>query len=325
MSADLLRRAGTTARGQFAVHLTPEDAGWAYSGLRILELPAGGRQQLDTGDEEVLVLPLAGACTVEVDGRTYRLRGRRDVFTAVTDHLTLPTGTTATITSADGGRFALPSARTDTQLPVTYHPASAVGVELRGAGACSRQVNAYQMGYQSGGGVGRVLVCEVLTPGGNWSSYPPHKHDEHSEVERELEEIYYFEVRPGPAGPGIAFHRTYGTPQRPVELTEEVRTGDVVLTPHGYHGPSMAAPGYDLYYLNVMAGPAPDHRWLATDDPRHQWVRDTWPAQPVDPRLPMTAPADDGAPAAAPADATDTPPADDGDSAAAPPDREEHP
>ena len=336
MSEDLLRRCGTTASGQFAVHLTPEDAGWAFSGLRVLELPAGGRQQLDTGDEEFLVLPLAGACTVEVDGRTYRLRGRRDVFTAVTDHLTLPIGTSATITSADGGRFALPSARTDTQLPVTYHPASAVGVELRGAGSCSRQVNAYQMGYQSrgegdgegegegNGGVDRVLVCEVLTPGGNWSSYPPHKHDEHSDVERELEEIYYFEVRPGPGGPGFAFHRTYGTAPRPVELTAEARTGDVVLTPHGYHGPSMAAPGYDLYYLNVMAGPAPDRRWMVTDDPHHHWVRDTWPGQPVDPRLPMTVPADD-APAVAP-QADDAPPADDdGTTDAAAAHREEHP
>lgn len=151
----------------------------------------------------------------------------------------------------------------------------------------------------------RLLVCEVLTPGGNWSSYPPHKHDEHSEDERELEEIYLFDVRPGPHGPGFGFHRTYGTADRPVDLTAEVRAGDVVLTPHGYHGPSMAAPGYDLYYLNVMAGPAEDRTWLMTDDPRHGWVRGTWADQALDPRLPMTQPLDQ--PADQPADRSPAP------------------
>ena len=151
--------------------------------------------------------------------------------------------------------------------------------------------------------VDHLLVCEVVTPGGNWSSYPPHKHDEHGDDERVLEEIYYFEVADGPSGPGVGYHRTYGTPDRPIEVFTEVRTGDTALVPHGFHGPCMAAPGYDLYYLNVMAGPAEDGRWLATDDPAVAWVRDTWPAQAVDPRLPVPAPehpthdgADDDAP-----------------------------
>jgi 5-deoxy-glucuronate isomerase len=170
---------------------------------------------------------------------------------------------------------------------VAYRRADQVRVELRGAGRCSRQVNNYALGTDLA--THRLLVCEVLTPGGNWSSYPPHKHDEHSADERELEEIYLFEVRSGPAGPGFAFHRTYGTADRPLDLTAEVLSGDVVLTPHGYHGPSMAAPGYDLHYLNVMAGPAEDRTWLMTDDPRHAWVRATWEGQGPDPRLPMTA------------------------------------
>ncbi len=97
----------------------------------------------------------------------------------------------------------------------------------------------------------RIIACEVLTPGGNWSSYPPHKHDEDRDGESVLEEIYYFEVANG--GPG--YQRVYGTPERPIDVTTEVRTGEIVLVPHGWHGPSMAAPGYDLYYLNVMAGP----------------------------------------------------------------------
>ena len=105
-----------------------------------------------------------------------------------------------------------------------------------------------------------------------------------------LEEIYYFEVAPGPVGAGTAYQRVYGEPDRPVDVLAEVRSGDVVLIPHGWHGPSMAAPGYDLYYLNVMAGPG-DRAWRFRDDPAHAWIRDTWADKAMDPRLPMSAPA----------------------------------
>jgi 5-deoxy-glucuronate isomerase len=129
-----------------------------------------------------------------------------------------------------------------------------------------------------------LLVCEVVTPSGNWSSYPPHKHDTAGPGEAPLEEVYYFEVADGPGGPGFAYQQVYGTEDRPIELLARVGTGDVVLVPHGYHGPSMAPPGYDLYYLNVMAGPL-GRQWLACDDPRHAWIRDTWEDQYVDQRL----------------------------------------
>ncbi len=120
----------------------------------------------------------------------------------------------------------------------------------------------------------RLIAVEVLTPGGNWSSYPPHKHDEETGDESQLEEIYYFEV----AGDGPAYQRVYGSgPGREIDVCAEVGTGDVVLIPYGYHGPSMAAPGYHLYYLNVMAGPG-ERIWRFCDDPAHAWVRATWPA-----------------------------------------------
>ena len=133
-----------------------------------------------------------------------------------------------------------------------------------------------------------------MTPSGNWSSYPPHKHDEHREgTESELEEIYYFQVRPEAGHPAletadpIGYQRVYASGGREIDVLAEVRSGDVVLVPHGWHGPSMAAPGYDLYYLNVMAGPGPERAWLICDDPAHGWVRETWATQTVDPRLPM--------------------------------------
>ena len=110
----------------------------------------------------------------------------------------------------------------------------------------------------------------MLTPAGNWSSYPPHKHDEDRPGETELEEIYY--VRGRPRG-GMAATSGCTAPDRPIDVLAEVRTGDIVLIPHGWHGPSMAAPGYDLYYLNVMAGPGAERAWRICDDPAHGWVR----------------------------------------------------
>ncbi len=95
-------------------------------------------------------------------------------------------------------------------------------------------------------------------------------------------------MAPGPHGPGFAWQRVYGTPERPIEVSEEVRSGDVVVIPHGWHGPSAAAPGYDLYYLNVMAGPGEDRAWLISDDPVHGWVRSTWAPEDLDPRLPLS-------------------------------------
>ena len=106
------------------------------------------------------------------------------------------------------------------------------------------------------------------------------------DTETELEEIYHYIVTDGPAGPGLAYQHIYGTADRPIDLLTTVATGDTVLVPHGWHGPAMAAPGYDLYYLNVMAGPG-ERAWRAPDDPSHTWVRETWGDQGIDPRLPF--------------------------------------
>ena len=158
-------------------------------------------------------------------------------------------------------------------------------VELRGAGSASRQVNNFctPEAFEADA----LIACEVLTPGGNWSSYPPHKHDEATDGESVLEEIYYFEVADGPAGAGLGYQRVYGHGEREIDVLAEVRSGDVVLIPYGWHGPSMAVPGYDLYYLNVMAGPGEERAWRICDDPAHAWVRETWADQSIDPRLPF--------------------------------------
>lgn len=273
----------STADGRYDTVVTPESAGWGYSGLKVLALEPSGTATFATGDAEALVLPLSGSCTVTCDGQTFEVQGRRNVFSRVTDFVYVPRDATVTVTSGSGGRFALPSAKCERRLPARYGPAEAVPVELRGSGQASRQVNNFctPETFEAD----KLIACEVITPGGNWSSFPPHKHDEEKEGEAELEEIYYFEVS-DPAG--FAWQRVYGTPDRPIEVSEEVRSGDVVVIPHGWHGPSAAAPGYDLYYLNVMAGPGQDRAWLISDDPAHGWVRSTWAPEDLDPRLPLS-------------------------------------
>jgi 5-deoxy-glucuronate isomerase len=277
----LFLRQGTTPDGPFSLAVTPEQAGWAYSGLRVLDLAPGQSHTWNTGEDEILVLPLSGSATVTCDNQVFELQGRRSVFSRVTDFCYAPRDAAVTVTSQDGGSFAIPSARCTRRLEPRYGPAENVPVELRGAGQASRQVNNFcsPEAFEAD----KLIAVEVLTPGGNWSSYPPHKHDEtRPGTEAELEEIYYFESQ------GLAYQRVYGTENRPIEVLAEVGTGDVVLIPHGWHGPSIAAPGYHLYYLNVMAGPEPERAWRFCDDPAHAWIRDTWDGQPVDPRLPLT-------------------------------------
>lgn len=282
--------AGTAAAGPYELVVTPASAGWDHSSLRVLELAPGGSQTLATGEEELVVVPLSGSARVECDGEGVDLQGRAGVFAGPTDFAYVPRDADVTVSSGSGGRFALAGARAGRRLPFRYGPVADVPVELRGAGRSSRQVHNFATAdvFEADA----VIACEVITPAGNWSSYPPHKHDEASDVESELEEIYYFEVAPGPGGErGLAYHRVYGTPERPIDVLAEVRDRDVVLVPHGWHGPSIASPGHHLYYLNVMAGPGQERAWRIVDDPEHAWVRGSWTEQDVDPRLPLHAPA----------------------------------
>ncbi len=283
-TAQLYRPAGTLVEGGWSVVLTPETAGWRYSGLRAATLAPGGSIAFDSAADEVIVLPLAGAFGVTVDGAGFDLIGRADVWSGPSDFLYAPPGSAIEVDSAGGGRFAVATARAKRRFPARYTPASDVAVEMRGAGASSREVRNFAAAHRFE--ADRVIAVEVLSPGGNWGSYPPHKHDEVRADETELEEIYHYVVADGPGGPGLAYQHVYGTPDRPIDLLTTVGTGDVVLVPHGWHGPAMAAPGYDLYYLNVMAGPG-ERAWRACDDPSHAWVREAWTEEALDPRLPF--------------------------------------
>ncbi|MCT2546454.1 MULTISPECIES: 5-deoxy-glucuronate isomerase [Streptomyces] len=275
-------KAGSTANGSYTLDIGPERAGWDRSSLRVLELAPGGVHTLVTGGSEWIVLPLTGGCTVHSSGEIFELLGRESVFSGVSDFAYVPRDAHAQIASGAGGRFALAGAKCERRLPARYGPAPEVPVELRGSGNCSRQVNNFAAADTFE--CDRLIAVEVLTPGGNWSSYPPHKHDEHRPgAESVLEEIYYFEVEHD----GLGYHRVSPSRTGGTDVLAEVSSGDAVLIPDGWHGPSIAPPGRTLYYLNVMAGPGEQREWLISDHPDHGWIRDTWPAQPVDPRLPF--------------------------------------
>ncbi len=284
MDSQYLLRSGAAVSGPYEVDVTPESAGWGYSSLRIISLEPEGSQRFDTDADEVIVLPLSGAVAVEVDDARCELDGRSSVFAGPTDLAYVGAGKAVTLRSAAGGRFALCGARSRSTLPLRYLAASQVPVELRGAGQSSRQVRNF--GTPDSLEAAKIIACEVITPAGNWSSYPAHKHDEASESESELEEIYYFEIAAGPDGqPGFGFMRTSSSPDHDIEVLEEIHDRDTVLVPYGWHGPCVAAPGFDMYYLNVMAGPGSERAWKISDHPDQAWVRGTWESQPVDSRL----------------------------------------
>ncbi|MGW4742972.1 5-deoxy-glucuronate isomerase [Nocardia xishanensis] len=286
----LHRPAGTLADGRDPIRLTAEDAGWRYTGLRVIAVAPGETRTLATGEYEAFVLPLSGSCVVRADGIVLELAGRASVFDRVTDFAYVPRDAEAEISSADGALLAMPMAKCTRRLVPRYGPAEDVPIEIRGAGRATRQVTNFGVP-----GVwehaDKLNACEVITPDGNWSSYPPHKHDAASECEVVNEEIYYFRIagRDGftPSCEGFGLHRTY-TADGAVDENAAVRDGDVFLIPRGYHGPCVAAPGYPMYYLNVLAGPAPERSMAFCDDPAHAWVRDGWAGEPTDPRCPVT-------------------------------------
>jgi 5-deoxy-glucuronate isomerase len=204
------------------------------------------------------------------------------VFSGPTDFAYVGRDSGFRVVSASGARVALCGARARRRLPFRYGSAEDVPIELRGAGCCSREVHNFATAdvFEADS----IIACEVITPGGNWSSYPPHKHDDATTIgEAELEEIYYYRIQ-GESGFGV--HRTY-TADRSIDETITVRDGDVCLVPRGYHGPCVAPPEFPMYYLNVLAGVSDSRSLGFSDDPAYAWIRETWKTLPRDPRVPL--------------------------------------
>ena len=288
--ADWFLPRGSRSAGPWDAVVDDGIPGWQHTGLRVASLD-GGEVQLPAGSLERMVVPLAGSFTVRVEHEVMELQGRASVFDGPTDVAYLGAGAAAMVSGS--GRVAVAEAPATRRLPSGRIARDDVPVELRGAGASTRQV--HNFGTPGALEAEKLIVCEVVTPAGNWSSWPAHRHDERSSTQSPLEEIYYFEVAPerGRSAPAeadpVGMFATYSSPAGRIDVTTLVRTGDVALVPFGYHGPAAAAPGYDLYYLNVMAGPDAERAWRIADDPAHAWIRQTWNDERPDPRLPYAA------------------------------------
>ncbi|GGU80334.1 5-deoxy-glucuronate isomerase [Streptomyces litmocidini] len=293
------RPRGTARADGWEVAITPDGTHWHHTSLHVAHLGAGESRRLRADGREHVVVPLRGSVHVtaeDADGRVHQapLAGRRDVFAAPTDIAYTAAGLRITVSAPAGpARVAVAGARVfgrgAARPPFRHLAADEAPVERRGTGNASREVR--NLGTPGVLDADAIIVCEVVTPAGNFSSWPPHKHDtEHPGEETRLEEIYYVET--APADPRATDPTGYlrvraSDPDRPIDVLAQVRAGDVVLVPHGWHGPAIAAPDTHMYYLNVMAGPGPERAWLICDDPAHAWIRDTWSRTPFDPRLPL--------------------------------------
>lgn len=271
-----------TAPGEY-VRVTPEIAGWEHLSFAARRLRAGEDWSGHTGDSEYGFVLLGGVCRVESSRGVWERIGRRpDVFSGMPYALYLPPDTRYRFSAVtDAVELAYGWCRARGGHAARLVTPDQVAVELRGGGNATRQINSL---FPPGFACDRLVAVEVYTPSGNWSSYPPHKHDEHRVaaagrlLEADLEEVYFYKLdRPA----GYAFQRVYTADGR-IDEVILARDGDVVLVPEGYH-PVASAHGYTTYYLNFLAGSAQS---LANcDDPAHAWIKETWTAQ--DPRVPV--------------------------------------
>jgi len=255
----------------------PEAVGFQYLGIDGRKLRQGETVEAETGDRELGIVVLGGHCSVRSSAGDFLSIGkRRNVFDGVAYTLYLPVATAFTVTADTDCDIALCYCRAEEKHPARLIRPEEVPIEVRGGGNATRQINHLLMPAFP---AHRLLLVEVYTPSGNWSSYPPHKHDVHNPPgEVDLEEIYYYKIdKPE----GYAIQRVY-TQDRRFDATLTVRDSEVVLIPEGYH-PVVAAHGYNVYYLNALAGSA--RSMAASDDPDYAWVRAEWRDQ--DPRVPV--------------------------------------
>ena len=247
--------------------VTPESAGWDYVGFRVVRLAPGQAYAGGEAEREACLVLLTGRANIAAGGAEFSdLGGRASVFDGPATSVYVPAGLAYRITARDTVEVAICTAPGTGAGAVRLIPPDAVGQEVRGKGTNTRHVRNILPDTAE---AESLLVVEVITPGGHWSSYPPHKHDRDAFPEETfLEETYYHRLSPPQ---GFAFQRVY-TDDRSIDETMAVEDGDVVMVPRGYH-PVGAPHGYDLYYLNVMAGPR--RNWVFRNDPAHDWIART--------------------------------------------------
>jgi 5-deoxy-glucuronate isomerase len=269
--------------------ITPETAGWDHISFQARRLSAGSAWSFSSGENELAIVIFSGAFSVTSNRGQWPGIERQDVWSGAGTTLYLPRGTEFTINAERDSEFAVTWVATDEDHEPWLIQPQDVPISVRGGDNVSRQINDL---LPPGSPVHRLVLVEVYTPSGNWSSYPPHKHDVHIEdeagnlIEADLEEVYFYKIdRPE----GYAYQRVYSDENsplhqagNPIDALVKAENNCAVLVPEGYH-PVVSAPGYTTYYFNVLAGSAQS---LANqDDPQYTWVKETY--QNVDPRLPL--------------------------------------
>ncbi len=287
---NLVVHPGNSPDPHVVVEVTPEQAGWEYIHFQVRRLPAQSTWQWETGDHELAIVLLSGNIGVQSPrGEWPSIGTRKDVFCEPPSTLYLPRHTALTVRANSDSEFAVAWAAADQDFAPCLVAPHDVELEIRGGDNATRHINRIM---PPGFACQRLVVVEVYTPSGNWSSYPPHKHDIHKADpdgtlrEADLEEVYYYKLdQPD----GFAFQRIYTDAESPlhragfpIDAVVVARHNDVVLIPEGYH-PVTSAPGYTTYYLNVLAGSA--QSLAATDDPRYAWVKESYRSR--DERVPI--------------------------------------
>ncbi len=254
-----------------------ESFGFRYLSFETRKLEPGESYSGDTAGRELAIVVLGGTCSATSSRGAWQSFGeRKTVFEGLPYTLYLPIHTEFTVSADTPCDLAFCYAKAEEEYPARLVAPEHVGIEIRGGGNATRQIHDM---LPPSFPAHRLIVVEVFTPAGNWSSFPPHKHDVHNPPgEVDLEEIYYYRIdRPE----GFAVQKVY-TADRRLDETLTVRDGELVLIPEGYH-PVAAAHGYNVYYLNALAGSA--RSLAASDDPDYAWVRGAWKEK--DPRMPM--------------------------------------
>lgn len=259
-------RAEPDADGHMLV-VTPQSAAWRYVGFAAVRLRARETRSWKLAGSEVCVVLIAGRARLRAgDVALDASDGRASPFDGPPHVMYVPAGTAFSVEALDGAvDLAIGSAPAASGRPVRGFAPNDARLETRGSGNMERRIHHLLMEDRD---AERLLVTEVVTPAGHWSSYPPHKHDtDDPPRETQLEEIYYYRLRD--AARGFALQRVY-TADRSLDESVAARDGDLVLVPRGFHTVS-APPGYEVYYLNVMAGPR--RAWRVTFDPAHERLR----------------------------------------------------
>lgn len=287
---NLVIHPSATADPDLIVQVTPERAGWETISFQARRLAPGQSWEMTTDSCELALVVLGGTIDITSNrGEWQRLGRRQTVFDGLPHALYLPIATRFTVTAVTAAEFAVAWVAADREFPPRLVTPDHVTVEIRGGDHATRHINRMM---PPGFPCQRLVVVEVYTPGGNWSSYPPHKHDVHqprpdgSLAQADLDEIYYYKLdRPE----GYALQRIYTDAESPlhaagypIDAAVIARNDDVVLIPEGYH-PVSSPVGYTAYYLNVLAGSA--QSLASKDDPDFVWVKDSY--QTLDPRVPI--------------------------------------